>query len=63
MFLGQDSSLSQTVISRLPEAAAALIGALLLFLLPTDWKKGKMTLSWKEAVDIDWGTLLFLVAA
>ena len=58
MISGQNSPLSQFVTSRIPEAAAALIGALLLFLIPIDWKKGKMTLSWKEAVDIDWGTLL-----
>lgn len=58
LFLGQDSPLSQLVSSRIPEAAAALIGAILLFLLPTNWKKGEMTLSWKQAVEIDWGTLL-----
>jgi sodium-dependent dicarboxylate transporter 2/3/5 len=58
MVCGENSSLSQMVTGRIPEAAAALIGALLLFLIPIDWKKGKMTLSWKEAVDIDWGTLL-----
>lgn len=58
MITGQNSPLSQFVTSRIPEAAAALIGALLLFLIPIDWKKGEMTLSWKKAVDIDWGTLL-----
>ncbi len=58
MAWGQDSKLSQVVSSRMPEAAAALIGAILLFLLPTDWKERKFTLSWKEAVEIDWGTLL-----
>jgi len=58
MLAGQNSPVNQTISSRLPEAAAALIGALLLFLLPIDWKKGQFTLSWKEAVDIDWGTLL-----
>ncbi len=58
LFLGQESSFSQLVASRIPEAAVALIGAILLFLLPVDWKKGQMTLSWKQAVEIDWGTLL-----
>lgn len=58
LFLGQDSPLSNLVTSRIPEAAAGLIGALLLFLLPLDWKKGEMTLNWKQAVEIDWGTLL-----
>jgi sodium-dependent dicarboxylate transporter 2/3/5 len=43
---------------RLPEAVAALIGASLLFILPLDWKKRKFTISWRQAVNIDWGTLL-----
>ncbi len=41
-----------------PEAIAALIGASLLFLLPTSWKKREFTINWKQATNIDWGTLL-----
>lgn len=42
-----------------PEAIAAMIGALLLFFLPVDRKKNKMTLEWKDAVaGVEWGTLL-----
>lgn len=45
--------------SHFPEAIAAMIGGLLMFLLPVDLKKGEMTMSWKEGVSgIDWGTLL-----
>ncbi len=45
--------------SHFPEAIAAMIGGLLLFIMPTDLKKGKMTLGWKDGVaGIDWGTLL-----
>ncbi len=55
---GQDSVLSRIVSTRLPEAVAALVGGILLFLLPVDKKNKKPTLSWKEAVEIDWGTLL-----
>ncbi|MGQ9470315.1 MAG: SLC13 family permease [Candidatus Aminicenantales bacterium] len=58
LFQGQDSPLSQVLSNRLPEAVAALSGAILLFLLPVDRKTRKPTLSWKEAVEIDWGTLL-----
>jgi sodium-dependent dicarboxylate transporter 2/3/5 len=36
----------------------ALIAALLLFLLPLNWKKREFTLTWRQAVQIDWGTLL-----
>ncbi len=44
--------------TRVPEAVAALIAAGLLFVLPVDWKNREFTLTWKEASQIDWGTLL-----
>ena len=45
--------------SHFPEAIAAMIGGLLLFLMPTNLKKGEMTLHWKDGVKgIEWGTLL-----
>ena len=43
---------------RLPEAMVALLAAILLFLLPTDLRAGRFTISWQRAVDIDWGTIL-----
>jgi solute carrier family 13 (sodium-dependent dicarboxylate transporter), member 2/3/5 len=42
---------------RLPESAAALLGAALLFLLPINWKKHEFTLTIKEAVNIDWAVM------
>jgi sodium-dependent dicarboxylate transporter 2/3/5 len=42
----------------LPEAAAALIGASLLFVLPVDLRRGEFTIGWAEAQRIDWGTIL-----
>lgn len=42
----------------LPEAIVALGTAVLLFLLPTDLRRGKFTLTWRGAVGIDWGTIL-----
>lgn len=45
--------------SHFPEAVAAMVGGLLMFLLPVDLKKGEMTMNWKEDLSgIDWGTLL-----
>ncbi len=41
-----------------PEGVSALIGATLLFLVPVDWKNREFTLTWKQATNIDWGTLL-----
>jgi solute carrier family 13 (sodium-dependent dicarboxylate transporter), member 2/3/5 len=42
-----------------PEGVAAMLGAFLLFVLPIDWRKRRFTLSWDEAVRIDWG-IVFL---
>jgi sodium-dependent dicarboxylate transporter 2/3/5 len=42
----------------IPESVAALIGAILLFLLPVSWRSRRFTLSWEEAVRIDWGIIL-----
>lgn len=44
--------------SHLPEAMVALLAALTLFVLPTNWKKREFTLSWRQAARIDWGTIL-----
>ena len=43
---------------RLPESVIALIAAILLFVLPVKLREGRFTLSWEQAVDIDWGTIL-----
>jgi sodium-dependent dicarboxylate transporter 2/3/5 len=58
IFWGSSAQLSKLYGRRLPEAVAALIGACLLFILPLDWKKRQFTISWRQAVAIDWGTLL-----
>ncbi len=55
---GTDAPFFKSYSSRVPEAVAAMIAAGLLFILPVDWKKREFTLTWKQAVDIDWGTLL-----
>lgn len=56
---GSESELLKEYNRHFPEAAAAMIGALLLFFLPVDKGWGKMTLQWKEAVKgVEWGTLL-----
>jgi sodium-dependent dicarboxylate transporter 2/3/5 len=55
---GSSAAITRSYGRRLPEAVAALIGASLLFILPLDWKKRQFTMSWRQAVNIDWGTLL-----
>ena len=59
IFYGNDSEILKSYNKIFPEAIAAMIGALLLFFLPTDMKKGQMTLRWRDAVEgVEWGTLL-----
>ncbi len=54
-----DADLVKNYNRHFPEAVAAMVGGLLLFLMPVDIKKGEMTLKWKQGVaGVDWGTLL-----
>jgi sodium-dependent dicarboxylate transporter 2/3/5 len=53
-----DSPVRKLLASRLDEAVVAVLAAGLLFVLPVDWQARRFTLSWREARDIDWGTLL-----
>jgi len=53
-----EASLPRFFERRLPEAVIALLAAVALFLLPTDLRRGRFTLSWRQAVGIDWGTIL-----
>jgi sodium-dependent dicarboxylate transporter 2/3/5 len=55
---GTESALYETVSGRLNEGIVAVLGASLLFLLPTDWKSREFTLNWSDAATIDWGTIL-----
>jgi sodium-dependent dicarboxylate transporter 2/3/5 len=55
---GTDSDLYTAVGERLDEGIVAVLGASLLFLLPTDWKAREFSLNWSDAARIDWGTIL-----
>jgi len=43
----------------MPESVAAMLGAFLLFLIPLNWSERRFTLTWDEALKIDWG-IVFL---
>ena len=58
LLYGAQSAQAKFYNSRFPEAGAALLAALLLFILPVNWRAREFTLSWRQAVRIDWGTLL-----
>ena len=53
---GEKSPVYRELSSRVPESAAALLGALLLFLLPGN--RGARAITWDEAAKIDWGVIL-----
>ena len=53
---GDTSAPYKLMVARVPEGVAALIGAVLLFLLPGD-REGK-AITWREAAQIDWGIVL-----
>ncbi|ONK10202.1 DASS family sodium-coupled anion symporter [Streptomyces sp. MP131-18] len=55
---GTDSSVYETISGRLDEGIVAVLGAALLFLLPTHWGRREATLNWSDAARIDWGTIL-----
>jgi sodium-dependent dicarboxylate transporter 2/3/5 len=55
---GRNAPLFLWLQEHFPEATAAIIGAGILFFLPIDFARGEFTLSIREAIQIDWGTLL-----
>ena len=54
----EESALGAWLRVRMPETVVALVAAILLFILPVRVKQGEFTLTWSEAVKIDWGTIL-----
>lgn len=58
IWLETDHSVVQWVRSHLPKELVPIFASGLLFLLPLNLRQGKFTLSWKEAANIHWGTIL-----
>jgi solute carrier family 13 (sodium-dependent dicarboxylate transporter), member 2/3/5 len=55
---GDESQAYEDVTNRLDEGIVAVLAASLLFLLPNNWERREFTLTWNEAKNIDWGTIL-----
>ena len=56
---GSSAEILKTYNKHFSEAVAAMIGGLMLFLLPVSWQERKFTITWPDAVKgIDWGTLI-----
>lgn len=58
LIFGADSDIYIFLDDRLDEGVVAVLGAALLFILPTNWQKRQATLTWSDAARIDWGTIL-----
>ncbi len=56
LFTGEQSPIYKTLNLRVPEAVGAVVGALLLFVLPGN-EPGTRSITWSEAVKIDWGVI------
>ena len=56
--LGPTHTMVVRMNALVPESIAALIGAVALFLLPLGGKTGRATMTWDQAVRIDWGIVL-----
>lgn len=56
--LSSDAPEIETLAERLNLGTVAVLGASLLFILPAGSPTRKFTLTWKEAVQVDWGTIL-----
>jgi sodium-dependent dicarboxylate transporter 2/3/5 len=58
VIFGNESAVYENISSRLNEGIVAVLGASLLYLLPVEWSKREFTLRWRDAAEIDWGTIL-----
>jgi sodium-dependent dicarboxylate transporter 2/3/5 len=55
---GAQDPLYRSLSQQLDEGVAALLAAALLFLLPVRWDPPRGALAWREAAEIDWGTIV-----
>jgi sodium-dependent dicarboxylate transporter 2/3/5 len=62
LLYGKESEIALYLSSRLNSGVVALFAAMLLFVMPMSSKEGKkersFTMTWENAVKIDWGTIL-----
>lgn len=58
LFSPAGSPFAATLIERLDLGTVAILGAAALFILPVRGPERRFTLNWKEAAQIDWGTIL-----
>jgi solute carrier family 13 (sodium-dependent dicarboxylate transporter), member 2/3/5 len=59
---GEESAAYEAIKRRLDEGVVAIVAASLLFLMPLDRGIRQFTLTWRQAVSIDWGTIILFGA-
>lgn len=57
LILGRENPFVMSVLASVPESVAAMAGVVMLFLLPVSATE-RSTITWKQAAQIDWGTIL-----
>jgi sodium-dependent dicarboxylate transporter 2/3/5 len=55
---GETHAVTRRFAVLVPESVAAIVGGLLLLIIPVSWSERRFTLSWAEASRIDWGIVL-----
>ena len=58
IIFGDESKTYEEVTNRLDEGIVAVIAASCCSCCPTNWERREFTLTWNEAKQIDWGTIL-----
>ncbi len=58
IWLDSNDPLTQWVRTHLPKELVPIFASGLLFLLPLNLREGRFTLTWKQAANIHWGTIL-----
>jgi len=53
-----ETAFARAYAKAMPEGIAAMVGAMLLFVLPVDWRARRFTITWDQAVRIDCGIVL-----
>ena len=59
LWMGKDV-VNQLLPLHLNDASIAMLGAVLLFVVPANWRENEMLLEWKHTKEVPWGILLLL---
>src|SRR5919107_1572010 len=62
LIAGEKSAPATFLKDHLNEGVVAILAAALLFILPINWAERRFTMTWNDAVRIDWGTILLFGA-